>query len=466
MNSKTLPSDHHHRSPLTRRDFLTMGAISSSAMLLAPRLLGASSAFAASGCEAVGLSASNYIPFLVFDMAGGAALPGSFLVGGKGGSEDLLPSYDVLGWNPRTVPYDKRFGLPMATQISGFFNALTTELTSDAQAKLRLGSICHRAQDDSDTNPLNAVDLVMRFGYRGGSLLSQAVGTRDSLSGGNSRASLNDVSLKPLYVSQMNGLLDSIASKAMQDLPNGSVPIVGEGIRGLGLSQWRSFSEAQRADKIREIGECLLGKLNILTSSKDVDPRQSAIFQRIYRINPNTAPTDPDAVIAAITYNVLTHVTGPGVITLGNCDYHTGSSTLGDQQDLTMGRHIARAIQAAHELKTPLFFQLITDGGCSADPGTRNWRGDSGEKCMTVVGFYNPNAPQSQPRTQVGYYSNGQGAVRDSVVGSSPMRAAHAAFINYLSVSGRLDDYQRVVGSSQGISPGEIESVLLFNPKV
>src|SRR5690349_4489803 len=113
----------NHPAPVTRRDFLAKGTIASSAMVFMPKAFADALTF--DTCDQSG--SVKAMPFLVFDMAGGAALPGNFLVGKEGGPEDLLASYDQLGWNPKAAgAYDKRFGLPMpAGQLSGIFRGIT-----------------------------------------------------------------------------------------------------------------------------------------------------------------------------------------------------------------------------------------------------------------------------------------------------------------------------------------------------
>src|SRR3954464_12288592 len=105
-----------HRLPTTRRDFLKYGIIPFAGTVLVPsvvtQLLYASRARADEGCQDAG--GGEAIPFLVFDMAGGGALPGNFLVGKTGGPKDFLDKYETLGWNPRggSDPLDESFGVP------------------------------------------------------------------------------------------------------------------------------------------------------------------------------------------------------------------------------------------------------------------------------------------------------------------------------------------------------------------
>ena len=108
----------------TRRDFLSHGFISFAALTSMPSIL--SLGFQ----QAAAQEAQALAPFMTFDMAGGAALPGNFLVGNQGGPEDLLESYSQIGWDPReSGALNKEFGLPMSANHSGMLRGLLATTT-------------------------------------------------------------------------------------------------------------------------------------------------------------------------------------------------------------------------------------------------------------------------------------------------------------------------------------------------
>src|SRR5262245_58588478 len=95
-----------HPRPVTRRQFLAQGFLTGSAIVIGPSLAGffrASEARAqVLSCD-VGFSPTGRIPFVVFDLAGGASTAGSnVLVGKQGGQLDLLTQdgYGLLGIPP------------------------------------------------------------------------------------------------------------------------------------------------------------------------------------------------------------------------------------------------------------------------------------------------------------------------------------------------------------------------------
>src|SRR5690349_5557456 len=111
-NTKNKPLLHNdHPRPVTRRELLAQGFIGFSAMATMPTLAGLLSTRAMAMNMECGGAVETYLPFMVFDMAGGAALPANFLVGRQGGATDLLGNYNLLGWDPRAAgAIDSRFG--------------------------------------------------------------------------------------------------------------------------------------------------------------------------------------------------------------------------------------------------------------------------------------------------------------------------------------------------------------------
>ena len=457
------PLRYPDHKPVTRRQFLAQGFIGVSASLTLPGAagLGMTQAYLES-CGAVDLP-DNFLPFMVFDMAGGAALPANFLVGGQGGAEDLLASYDLLGWDPRAeAAVDAQFGLPMAT-VGGLYQGIVQNTSPEARANLRMGSLCHTALDDTSSNRLNANSLVLLAGTRG-QFLANGIGLRGSSSGGNSRAVIEEAALKPVQMNRIGDLAQSTSfgGPAFANTGMSFLRALASGGVGLSRAQVRDMVSAPGGDVLAELSRCAYERsLQFVEGVSGLDPREDAVAQGIYGINANTAETDENALSAAVAMNAIKGFSGPGTWTLGGCDYHDGTATTGDAKDLDMGVQIGRAVEFAHQSGRPFFFQLLTDGGCSNTRGTRIWRGDSGDKCMTVMGFYNPRGPAEMRRNQVGYYNSAQAAEPGTLIGGDVTLAAYAVLANYLNCAGRLAEFGEV---APGIftGAGELESVLVF----
>ena len=459
-----------HPRPITRRDFLSQGILSFSALTFLPTPLTLiQSAFADAQCDGGG---GTYIPFLVFDCAGGAMLPSNFLVTDEGG--ELLPSYSQLGWEPKNTPdsLNKDFGLPMAKKESKILEGILASASAEARILLRMGSFCHSAQSDSSGNPLNAAALVAKFGYKG-KTISQAIGMQNSISGGNSVLALPPESFKALYVPNIDVLKDSVALSQ-----NSALGILSSSALGNLFVAGKSLSQSQLLDLESSVSGGLLSRLSECSylenekKSKEgasgVDPRADAQFREVYNINVNSSATSIDVVSAGIVKNVLSGIAGPGVITIGDCDYHQGNQTKSDAKDREIGVQIGRAVQAAHRMKQPLFFQVITDGGCSNLEGTRTWVSDSNEKCMTVIGYYKPEGAMAQRRQQVGYFTKGQGAAKEALsgLGNNPLKVTASVLANYLNLHVPQNQLSgevfKIIPSNLFNGNEELDKVLIF----
>lgn len=448
-----------HEKPVTRRQFISHGLVAGTATLFLPDMF----SLIGSGIARANGAGAPDVPFLVLDLAGGAAMPGNFLVGRNGGPEDFLKNYDTLGWDPReSGALDTSMGLPMSAKYSFMAKGIYETTSAEARRNFRMGSVVHFSQDDTGNNESSAVALIGKSGLRGAHLPT-GLGQRASLSGGNSDALLKDALYKPLAISRVTDVTEALSyGPGLKGTPPGV-------LRALGLSAKRlSALQADRIKRKRRGGELSAAaekayenNLTYAEGVQGVDPRQEADFQKIYGINANTATNSVDAVRATIVMNLLKRTAGAGVITIEDCDYHNRGLAATDAIDLGIGREIGRAVEAAHRMGKPLFLQILTDGGCLAKDGIRSWEGDSGIRSLTVMGYYNPKGPADQPRLQVGQYTDGQGADRDTIVGTDAKAAAYAVFANYLNVCGRLGEFENT--APRGIfTPAQLDSLMVF----
>jgi len=455
-----------HSKPITRREFVSRGLMGASGCLLAPTLgslLYAESAQA----KAAGASTAAFPKFLVFDLAGGAALVGNFLVGAAGGPEDLLPSYSTLGWNPRRTALDRRFGLPMAGDgVSRMLTGLTQVMSPAAQANFRMGSFLHNADIDISINPLSAISMITRAGL-GGGLIKVPVGDRSRSSGGNSRAAEQDPAFAAFYVQSLESFQGAAAlAEPFQSYPEGSPIKLVQSMAKLSSLQAKAMLSSNRKG-FEGVKSAYEGLVDRLSNFENVDPRVDADFRQLYNIQQNTNSSSTPVVRAAIVHSVLRGISGGGVVTIGGCDYHDGTQETGDDVDLQIGLEIGRAVELAHRSRTPLFIQIITDGGIYSRGDSRIWEGDSPVKCMTVVGYYDPSGPREfyKGRQQVGAFTPGQGADSSYLISRNPAMAAYATLANYLHVmypGTRIRErFNRVANID--LTDNELEELLVFS---
>ena len=471
QNKKKLIIPPGHKPPVTRRDFLKYGILPFAGYVIAPsfltQILMQNTAEAATLCGAA--SGSGFIPFLVVDLAGGAGLPGNFLVGKSGGPKDLLKNYETLGWNPRASgSLDESFGLPMAANnVSRVLAGIRQGATAQTLSKLRMGSFCHFSQDDTSVNRTSALTLVSRAGLKG-KFLENGIGSRNSLSGGNSDEPLREAMLKPVFIQNSLDVQNSIShGPAFDNMSDNDIQRLSRAVYEMSAEQMRKFEALPEAQKLAQITECgYKPTLNYGKVIAGLNPQQDQNASQVYQLGQNT--TDQNAVFGSIAFNVLQGNTGPGSITLGEFDYHDKGLQFTDQKDQEAGLQIGRAIELASRLNKPLFFQIITDGGVSSTPGTRNWVSDSNQRSMTVIGYFNPKGAPEQRRIQVGEYTDGGIVNQDITIGgrtlfageSAPVNVANMVLANYMSACGKLGEFEKV--AQVPLRAGDLESILIF----
>ncbi len=443
-------------NPITRRRFLSQGAIAFSATMLSPTLFGLLKSGEAAADEPI-----PPLPFLIFDCAGGAAFPGNFLVGREEDPKKLLKSYSTLGWNPQTAGFDESLGLPMAN-VGQFRTGINQTASAEARKNLRLGSFCHFAQDDNPGNPLSPYFLLASWGYKG-TTLQRGMGSTNSNSGGFSEGVLPDISKKPIFV----GSLDDIAANLkppgpLANFPGPKLASLTNQLSKLSYEQIKKFEGSEEGGTLAQrIRDALGQNQHLVENPYSYDPRLDKDFAAVYQLNAGSAVNSQNVIFSGIVKGVLSKNSGAGALTIGGCDYHNGSNVTGDQKDLEIGQNVGRAVEMAHRSKTPLFFCLITDGSMYADASTRNWRSDAGDKCMSVIGYYDPTGPKTMRKIQVGSYTEGQSADFTTLIGKRPDRVACAIFGNYLSLQNRMDDFEKVVPRGL-LTRQEMEQLLIF----
>src|ERR1700674_747371 len=235
----------NHPRPVTRRDLIAAGFLSGPAMVIGPAWLGAllqaSRANAALSPDIKALlgsgqcnvpTAAGGLPFICFDLAGGANLVGSeVLVGVQGGQRNFLSTagYGKLGVPGNMVPsssanIDASLGLLWHAD-GAIKRGILSKATTPATAAGTNGAVlCAMSQNDTQTNPHNPMYGIAMAGAQG--LLLTLVGTESSVSGGNSQApmALINPSLQPTTISQPSDAIALVnTGGATAD------PVAGEG---------------------------------------------------------------------------------------------------------------------------------------------------------------------------------------------------------------------------------------------
>jgi hypothetical protein len=517
-----------HPRPVTRRDFMATGFLSSSAVLIGSSALVAGftnprAARAATLAQdvqnlqaacGIATNGAGKIPFICFDLAGGANLTGSeILIGGAGGQLDFLTTagYGMLGLPGDMLPNSPNMGSPGGNFINTSLGAawhsdgailrgIQSIASTAAQGNTNGVAIAAMSQNDTQTNPHNPMYGIYDAGADG-SLLT-LIGTQATPSGGNSMApaALVNLSVSPTVVtksSDITGLVNTGQLGTMFTDPNDAVQVLQSTIRlsggdlssagGFGgkLGQVTTQLNNSTADTaLKTAARCGYVKSTVLvnefgdptTLNPDIDPLivgSSGIF------TPAQYAEGTFQMTAAVMKMVVNGFAGAGTITLGGYDYHDGTRATGETRNFLAGQCIGACLEYAKRVGKPLMIYVFSDGSLSstgmidtsaAGRGKFGWQGDNSSVAATFFLVYNPAGrptvnPAATTPNQIGSFTAG-GAVNGS---SSPAANAvnllvNTVILNYMALHGQQGNFATTIANN-GLGSG-LDSLIAFNPIV
>lgn len=429
-----------HRRPMSRREFIAQGfcagagtVVGASALSLfsnprkAHALLSDDVAALRSGVCGIATQGAGKIPFICFDLAGGANISGSnVLVGGQSGQEDFLSTagYSKLGLPGDMVPgvadglggdhVDRSLGLAFHSD-SQFLAGINEKLNRALAVGTINGSVIPaRSENDTGNNPHNPMYGIARAGAGGG--LLDLIGSRSSMSGGNSMAPsmLIDPSSPPTKVdrpSDVTGLVDTgdllgildqdeavavmesiqrISDRKLQSASSYSDPIVEAAIQESVSCEY--VKSADLADRFSDPNTLNPDDRNAATP---IIVGDSAIF--------TPAEFDGDSEFrktASVMKMVIDGFAGAGTITMGGYDYHTGDRETGERRDLRAGRCMGACLEYAAQRGVPLMMYVYSDGSVFSNGMIDNsedgrgkgvWTGDNSSTAASFFLVYDPS---------------------------------------------------------------------------
>ena len=493
---KKMPIDFNPAHPdqklITRRDFLSAGVIGFSGTAMLPSLM---QSVLMNQAEASGTSP---IPFIIFDCAGGASLPGNWMPVDSGGNP--LASYSTLGLgNSSQYVVDTSFGAPMAaptapvppskttssTQFSQIYQSLVTQLLPGilgAQAPgqnpqypnslLQMGIIPANSMSDSQTNTFSPISLISAAGVTG-SMVPVGMGTSAAQSGGNSDWGSGNPAYKPLQIQSVTALTDALSyGTTLYNLGPTTLGTIASALMSLSTSQATKFQAMNLGTQFNQLMQTAFGKNINYTNlpggtPPGINPTQDANASSVYPISQNGvvgsvttgtagAPvtigaannpslSDPNVVMATLVLNAILGNSGPVVITVGGCDYHGQGQTVGDTKDSQIGNCIAWAMNLAYLYGKKVAFAVYTDGGIYTQNADRNWTGDDNGHGLAVFGVMDPAGKPTLAQSQVGAYTTAQTCDPNFIVGNDPLKVCHTLFLNYLAVTGQVGNYSSII---------------------
>ena len=431
-----------HRRPLTRRELISQGFRAGGATLLGTSLFSLMGnraqaispdlldpAFTQySSCD-LGSVAGRKLPFICFDLAGGANIAGSnVIVGGPGGQRDALslPGYGRLGLPPEIAPFannvvsisgdftDDTLGLLFHTDSAMLRGILNK--SSGLQGFVNGAVIPGRSDNDTGNNPHNPMYGIYRAGLRGQIL--QLIGSENSDSGGNSMAPalLIDPEIRPTKIdrpSDASGLVDVGDLNLLLDDPEDIVSVLESMKRitdfKLDLVNTGISNPSNEDQRLKERLSCeylrSADTLEKFSNPDALDPSADPLIVGAGGIF-NQAEFDGDrefSKAASVMKLVVDGIAGAGTIEMGGYDYHTGDRRTGEARDFRAGQCIGACLDYARRTSTPLMIYVFSDGSVSSDGGIETvngvdkgvWSGDNSSTAASFFLVYDPaGAPQ------------------------------------------------------------------------
>jgi len=517
-----------HPRPVTRRQFIQQGFLSGTGAVLTPTML----SLLAGTREAHGLSSdldalkaveecdialgSDKIPFICFDLAGGANFAGSnILVGGPDGIEDSLTSegYAKLGIPGDRLPdfatdafVNRELGIPFHSESSLLegikmrFKA-STVLSATNLDNVNGAIIPARSDNDTGNNPHNPMYGISMAGARGE--LLNLIGSRNSTSGGNSMspASMVRAHLTPTKIdrpSDTNGLVDTGELVAKMGLKNATrvmesiqriseakmskvtnnAPVPKAQVDDAAIKKQVNCAYVKSADMVERFGTP--GSLESTNADPDID----AIFP-IGDANGDITNDRELAKTAAVMKMVIEGYAAAGTITMGGYDYHTGNRTTGDARDVRAGQCIGACLAYAERRQKPLMLYVCSDGSLSSNGtpddgagGKLVWTGDNSSTAASFFLVYHPGGRPKLISTggfteaqhqQLGYFrANASVETNATPAANNVNLLVETVMLNYMALHGEQSQFAQTLsdnGISQGLG-GMIDRMTAFEPIV
>jgi len=495
-----------HARPVTRRELISQGFKLGGASLLTGSMFGflsnaakadivlSSDLQAARTACGIAAQGNGKIPFICFDLAGGANFSGSnVLIGQKGGQLDFLTA---AGYSKQGLPADMTPNLdsvanPLINQELGLsfhsrsamLKGILSRVAVGNRANVNGAAIAARSENDTANNPHNPMYYIAKAGA-GGSLVD-LVGSRASDSGGNSMSSMSLVDMefqakyRPTKVDNPNdvtGLVDvgDLVNLMSQDdtvkvmestyrisnAKTGNVlPATGDSATDSKIIQGVNCAYVKGADLAARFGDP-----SSIDPAKDphIVTGPSPIF------TPAEFADDGEyRKTASVMKLVLNGYAAAGTITMGGYDYHTGDRSTGEMRDERVGVCIGAVLEYAARIGTPVMIYVFSDGSVFsngmmdnsvAGGGKGVWTGDDQQTASTFFLVYNPTrravlmggtsadptalTTDQMRHQQIGYMRpSGDVETASSPAGNNVNLLAETIALNYMALHGEQANF-------------------------
>jgi len=492
-----------HGRPVTRRQFIRQGMMTGSASVLSAGAFGmfANPNMARAGvapdldalatdigCILGGVGAGQSVPFISFDLAGGANFAGSnVLVGQGGGQMDLLSTagYSKLGLPGDMLPGQDDTGVTLLNASNGDFTNSDLNLMFHADSPMLFGIlekasaaignvdgavIPARSDNDTGNNPHNPLYPLAMTGARGSVI--DLVGSRSSISGGNSMAPAMyiDPNFQPTKVdrpSDVTGLVDvgdlttilgpDDVTAVMESITRITHKKLNLGTIDTGLSNDEVVKDLVRCGylKASDIADRFAGV--------EVDPTLDTNIAGPIFSATELANDGEFRKTASVMKMVMNGYAAGGCITMGGYDYHTGDRIAGENRDLRAGRCIGACLEYARLLASPLMIYVFSDGSVASNGNTDDsaapnggtdgngnitlggggkgeWTGDNSSTACSFFLVFDPAATPTLVGTrQIGRMNAGASVVTSATPAANNVNLlVNMVILNYMAVNNQV----------------------------
>ncbi len=506
-----------HKKPVTRRDFLAQGFITGAATIVAPTMLASLLKSGRAGaapttdlmpdilslkqdvCNITG--GAGKVPFICFDLAGGANIAGSNVLVGTRDQLDTLSvqGYSKLGLPGDMVPdfstgtfVDTQFGLAFHTD-SAFLRGMLSTTTEATRANVNGAVIPARSENDTGNNPHNPMYGIARAGAKGE--LLTLIGSQNSESGGNSMApaALVDAQNRPTKIdraSDVRGLVDTgeVATilqpkdtvRSLETMALLSKSKVGLQTGPMGLQEAGAVTTAlDEAEDVDTRKRFLCGyvktadTVNTFSDPGALDPSQDEDITAIF--GANFGGDGEFQKTASVMKLVVQGNAGAGTISMGGFDYHTGERATGELRDFVAGQCMGACLEYAARQGKPLMLYVFSDGSLSSNGMTDDsangrgkgvWTGDNQQTAASFFLVYNPIARPVllNGRNQIGYFRrDGDVETGSSPAANSVNLLVQTVLLNYMALHSETNLFNDRFGNALG-NGGALDGLVALEP--
>jgi hypothetical protein len=453
------------------------------------------------GCTVGGIDpALQKVPFICFDLAGGANFAGSnVLVGNQGGQLDFLSTagYNKLGLPGDIIPGLSDTGVTQLNSSNGDFTNNELGLYFHSDSPMLMGIldkfnapgpgfidgciIPARSDNDTGNNPHNPLYAVAAAGAAGG--VVDLIGSRSSISGGNSMAPALFINneIRPTKVdrpSDVTGMVDVGNLTGILSDPD-DVTAVMESMARLSHKKLNVSNANMGIDPavtpsavVKDLVRCGYIKAADIAdrfAGIPVSPDDRNAVRPEDRIIVNNAggiftenEFDNDGEFrktASVMKMVIDGHAGAGCVTMGGYDYHTGNRFVGENRDLRAGRCIGACLEYAQRKGTPLMIYVFSDGSLTSNGNIDNslptggnelggggkgeWTGDNSSVAASFFLVFDPNggitAHKAGDPRQIGYFDANANVVTSSHRGANNVNLlVNTVLLNYMALNGNV----------------------------